>query len=414
MNRFAEKFVEQISSEKDMEKRMLLLTDYVNLYFDSNYDDVNLFLRKELKLFQDLKDINGEALIRFMLSYSFFERGETQEGEKEFNKVMELYPNVKDALVRSQILNFLAFTNSHQGNFDKAIAYSYECIAEGEKSGKEVAALWGYYSLAVFHYDFKDYSNSEKYFTHALNGFIKNEYSYGAARSETGLASLYIQTGELDKAEKLLLKALAYYKELDVSSGQSRALNDLGIIAKRKNQNQKAIEYYKQALHIREETKHLQGVATTLNEIAELFLEEKKHIEAEKYLNQAKEVCEKINNKSKLYRTHLMFSQLYRNIDKPLKALEHYELYDKLKTEIIGETANNKIKELQTRMATEKSEKEAEIERLKNVELKKAYDLIEEKQKEILDSIRYAKRIQQSLLPTEKYIDKTLKRLKGD
>ncbi len=37
--------------------------------------------------------------------------------------------------------------------------------------------------------------------------------------------------------------------------------------------------------------------------------------------------------------------------------------------------------------------------------------LVEEKQKEILDSIRYAKRIQNSLLPPFTYIDRTLKRL---
>jgi hypothetical protein len=37
--------------------------------------------------------------------------------------------------------------------------------------------------------------------------------------------------------------------------------------------------------------------------------------------------------------------------------------------------------------------------------------LVEEKQKEILDSIHYAKRIQQSLLPTEKYIERHLNRL---
>ena len=35
----------------------------------------------------------------------------------------------------------------------------------------------------------------------------------------------------------------------------------------------------------------------------------------------------------------------------------------------------------------------------------------EEKNKEILDSIYYARRIQQSLLPTEKYNRRTLKRL---
>ncbi|MGZ3901996.1 MAG: hypothetical protein ACXVDC_16840, partial [Bacteroidia bacterium] len=37
--------------------------------------------------------------------------------------------------------------------------------------------------------------------------------------------------------------------------------------------------------------------------------------------------------------------------------------------------------------------------------------VIEEKQKEILDSIRYAKRIQRSLLPRESYISKSLERL---
>ena len=37
--------------------------------------------------------------------------------------------------------------------------------------------------------------------------------------------------------------------------------------------------------------------------------------------------------------------------------------------------------------------------------------LVEEKQKDILDSIRYAKRIQKSLLPTEKYIEKNIIRL---
>jgi hypothetical protein len=39
--------------------------------------------------------------------------------------------------------------------------------------------------------------------------------------------------------------------------------------------------------------------------------------------------------------------------------------------------------------------------------------LVEEKQKEIIDSITYARRIQQSLLPSQKYIDKNMKRLKN-
>jgi hypothetical protein len=41
-------------------------------------------------------------------------------------------------------------------------------------------------------------------------------------------------------------------------------------------------------------------------------------------------------------------------------------------------------------------------------------DEVENKNKEVMDSIRYAKRIQQSLLPTDKYIQKNLRRLNND
>jgi hypothetical protein len=45
-------------------------------------------------------------------------------------------------------------------------------------------------------------------------------------------------------------------------------------------------------------------------------------------------------------------------------------------------------------------------------ELEEKNDLITEKNKEITDSIKYAKRIQQTLMPSEKYIEKILKNLK--
>ena len=51
--------------------------------------------------------------------------------------------------------------------------------------------------------------------------------------------------------------------------------------------------------------------------------------------------------------------------------------------------------------------------RKKNIEITEQKGVIEEKQKEILDSIRYAARIQRCILPTEKYISQNLARLKA-
>lgn len=47
-------------------------------------------------------------------------------------------------------------------------------------------------------------------------------------------------------------------------------------------------------------------------------------------------------------------------------------------------------------------------------ELQESKDKIEEKQKEILDSIHYAKRIQQALLPNEKYLERIFTSIKDN
>lgn len=49
----------------------------------------------------------------------------------------------------------------------------------------------------------------------------------------------------------------------------------------------------------------------------------------------------------------------------------------------------------------------------RTIELQQQKELVEEKNKDILDSIRYAKRIQQSLLPSQRYIERALNVLKS-
>ena len=414
MAKLADSFIANFNTETNEERRMEILSEFVNLYYDSDMSKVNALLEIELKKYVERKDLNGEAMVRFMLAYSAMESADIAKGEAEVKKVMSTFHLVTNHDVRGQIQNFLAFMNSHMGNFDKAFEHAYECIKEAEYSKDIKNKHWGLYTLAVLHFDMKDLENAEKCYRKAASAFAAVDNQYGLARSENGLSSVFIQQEKYDEAEKILQRILPFYKEIEVSSGQSRSLNDLGLIFRKTGRIEKALECFKESLRIRKDTNHWQGVATTLNEIAELLLSLKKYSEAENYLKEAILVCEKIHNRSKLYRTHLLFSQMYRNTGEYLKALEHYERYDHLKTGVTGEVASNKIKELQTKMATEKSEKETEIHRLKNVELKNAYEEIEIKQKEIIDSINYAKRIQQSLLPTHKFIYKTFKRLKKE
>lgn len=79
-----------------------------------------------------------------------------------------------------------------------------------------------------------------------------------------------------------------------------------------------------------------------------------------------------------------------------------------ISTLVIGVLAWNRKfkKEVVFRKETEDKLKES----LEKIEIQ--HEALDEKQKEIISSIRYAKRIQNSLLPTEKYIEQTINRLK--
>jgi hypothetical protein len=60
------------------------------------------------------------------------------------------------------------------------------------------------------------------------------------------------------------------------------------------------------------------------------------------------------------------------------------------------------------------TQKQKQIIEVKSKETEYQRQIIEDKNREVMASIRYAKRIQTSLLPTEKYIHKTINRLSND
>ena len=111
--------------------------------------------------------------------------------------------------------------------------------------------------------------------------------------------------------------------------------------------------------------------------------------------------------------THELLAEAYEKEGDLQHALSHYKSYDELRQSILSSEKVNMLKHQQIAFSVESAEKEAEIHRLKNVELKNAFDKIaaqhselEEKNKEITDSINYAKRIQDAYLPEKELFNK--------
>ena len=94
----------------------------------------------------------------------------------------------------------------------------------------------------------------------------------------------------------------------------------------------------------------------------------------------------------------------YELSGQPVKALKSFKQFLKAKESYQSSETRSRLSNIEVAHAIEKSEQEKEIYRLRHVELKQAYDIIEEKNRDITASINYASRIQNAILPDLKEI----------
>jgi len=269
-------------------------------------------------------------------------------------------------------------------------------------------------------------------------------------------------------------KALAYYlKYLEMSSGTedktdiATAYYNTAIIYFYKDNYPKALNACSLAIQIREEIKDKPGLMEAYNVLSYIFLEQGKAAEARRLCLKALTIPRESELKFQVSEAYLTLAECDSTLGNFKEAYVHLKRSLEIKNEFNSEESNKTIAVMQARYEDEKKElhirdleKNEQIQQLeiekKNSDLafqktligsaviilvviigllfsmyrnfkskKKANEalqhafntieeknrLVEEKQKEILDSIHYAGRIQTALITNEKYIEKTLNRL---
>ncbi|WP_375560434.1 tetratricopeptide repeat protein [Bernardetia sp. OM2101] len=289
------------------------------------------------------------------------------------------------------------------GNYDDGLKLTREGFLMAEKLQLSRTIGFSSYLLGGFFIDLKDYEQAQFYYQRAYSVFEEMKEKNGQGRAINGLANVYYLKKEYDLALENGYKALEIHISDSHKTSISRDYNDLGKIYAAKKEYEKAFAYYGKALQIRLEGNFYMAAVTTLSEIGSLHLELSNTKEAITFFKKAIQEAEKLEAKAKLFRIHLLISHAYKEIKNYEKAFFHLEKYNEIKELALGDENSVRIKNLETQFEAEKAQQESEIYRLRNVELKEAYDLIEEKNKDITASINYAQRIQNAFSSREEF-----------
>ncbi len=291
--------------------------------------------------------------------------------EGDYNKALENYSFVlkhaekdKDTARIASVASNIGLTYSYARQAEKGLVYLFRSLKlhEAQKNERGVAK-----TLDFIGYTFFTIGKYPEALKHLLLSLEKNEKTGDKIRILDNLRNLgwvYIRTGEFNKAESCLKKALVYSEEVSHLQGIEGVNEALTKLYDTTGRAELAFEHYKKYITAHDSINSAEGRRAQLR--SEMNYEfEKKEAVIKEQQEKERAIAEEKNRFQKIVITSVLFGLV-------LVVIFSLFIFRSLRT-----TKQQKI-------------------------------IIEEKQKEILDSIHYAKRIQTSLLPTEKYLEKHL------
>ncbi|MES2592099.1 MAG: tetratricopeptide repeat protein [Bacteroidota bacterium] len=372
---------------------------------------------------------------------------------KNYLKSLEIRQAIGDKKGIATSYNNVGLVYYDQGNYEKALQNQLKALKIREEIGDKKGLAMSFNNIGMIYNYQGDYKNAlEKYFKSVK---IKEEIGdrRGIAATELNIGMAYFNLKNYEKALDIYFKSLKIREEMGDKQGIEHLSNNIGNIYLIQKNYGGALEKYFTSLKIQLEIGDILGAGTSYNNIGTIYTKQNKFNEASNYLNQALTIFKKIGYKEGTKATYVALSDLYNKKGDFKEAYHYHKLYSDIKDTLLNEQSSKQIAEMNVKYDSEKKDKElikkdaeiskheAETEKQnlqrnafiigfslmlvlaffiyrgyrqkksankllgeKNSVIEKQKKVVEEKNEKITDSINYAKRIQQAILPSDELI----------
>ncbi|MCW3078161.1 MAG: hypothetical protein JWO32_2770 [Bacteroidetes bacterium] len=339
-------------------------------------------------------------------------------------------------------------------DYKKALSYYIRGLKIKEALGNKRGVLSSAGSIGNIFLELHKPDEAYKYFIQALTIGKELKSKTGTASALIAIGTVYNDKKDFTQAIEYTFQALKIFEETDNKEAVATCYNNLADAYENLKDKKKARYYINKAYEKYEEVGNVYGMALALNNIASFYENSGNYEKALEYYQRGLEQAKKINANDRILAAYKGISKSYKKQGRFKEALTSYELFQQINDSIYNTVSSKQIAEMQARFDTEKKAKEIDIltkdkkiqedalirQRfiswsiavggilvllfavvairgynqkrkinkeldLKNKKIETAYNIIEDQHKDITGSIRYAKRLQEAILPTVEFKD---------
>ena len=399
------------------------------------------------------------------IGFFYNSTGEIKKALDNCSRSLKIQEQIGDKEGCATSLNMLATIFEKQGQIKKALDYFMCSLKISEKIGDKEGAAATLINLGLINQNLGQTKEALDRFNRSLK--IQEEIAdkEGIATSLNNIGGIYHKNGNVKVALDYYSRGMKINKEIGNQEGIANALNNIGSLYVRIGQMNKALDQMVQSLNIYEKINNKHGVVSALRNIGAIHLKQGQLNKAFYYGSKGLGLAKELGYPGDIESSAHLMSIIYEKQSKGMQSLEMYKLYIQMRDSVKNKDNQKTAFRKEAQYKYEKQRSEDSITSAKNIEVKnleidkqkteinakktqqyflfgglglmivfagfmfnrfkvtqkqkniiekqkgiveEQKKLVDEKQKEMLDSINYAKRIQNALLPTEKYIRRKL------
>lgn len=398
-----------------------------------------------------IKDRNCEILITLKMALYRYRKSEFRMSYELCEEILLKTIEYKNKNYVAECKTYMGMSLGRLGDFKKALNFYQEALPLAEAANNVPLQMRLYSSIAGVYFDQLDYKMAVDYFRKTLEMAIKRNDKKVIGQTYNNIGSATQNLGNSKDAKEYYLKAA----EINIESGNQNNLAynymNLASCELEEGDVEKAKTYNAKALQIFKDFKDTYSIVSCLCVDGDIYIKQKNYSKAIEIFKEATRLSEKTGSPLIMERTYYQMANAYELNGDLKNSINYYKKYLRTKDSIINDEIREEVtkkqlyfefdkkrlsdsleaqsKQLYLQQEVDNTNRRASLQR--NISIisilsllivavlafmiyrglqknKLANKVIEEKNREILDSFFYAKKIQTALLPATEMFQKLL------
>ena len=382
------------------------------------------------------------------MGYIHKQHGNVTLAREFYEKALRAQKEVGDKIRIAQTLNNMGVLEKEQGNVPQALKYYHMALETQEELNDSLGISTSYFNIGAIHIGAGDLDLALEYFNKALALSKKRNSKKGISNAFNNIGVVYKNKGDLKKALDFFEKSLKTKKEITDNNGMIDAYINIGLLHRDLGNNKLALENFESALMVAEKAGIPKGIASAKINLARLK-QKANEIDgvngAFLLATNALQIAQDIGFPDLIRDASNVLFEIYDKQGNSQEALQMYKLYIQMRDSLSNDENQRTLsrrqaqyeydkqkalddKEHEKKLAIEREAQEKQqiiiytsvfglllvvgfmfyaFNRLKVTRKQKR--TIELQKDEIVDSINYAKRLQEAILPKQNELFANLK-----